>query len=69
MNGKLIKGINFLSNLLWKIPEEGELNKYVFLIHIGVFYDFHVMFIQQTSPVFCLHYQWLRCIHWEKLTL
>lgn len=69
MNGKLIKSIYFLSNLLWKIPGQGELNKYVCISHIRVFYDFHVMLIQQTGTVSFLHYQWLRCIQSVKLTL
>lgn len=39
-----------------------ELNKYVCISQTKGFCDFPVMFIQQTSPVSFLHYQWLRCI-------
>lgn len=34
----------------------------VCISHIRAFYDFHVMFIQQTGTVSFQHYQWLRCI-------
>lgn len=68
MHGKFIKLICFLSNLQWKIPKWGELNKCVCISQTKVFCDFPVMFIQQTSPVSFLHYQWLRCIQFVKFT-